>query len=79
MRRNSALRRVSWRLRLEGAGVVAEVPVDDGGANSSAAGFGLFVDLGLLASHLDIHGAGSCGTGICGVPEARVTWVRARD
>ena len=39
----------------EGAGIVAEVLVGDGGADVWAATFELFVDLGLLAVHLELH------------------------
>jgi hypothetical protein len=39
----------------EGAGIVAEVLVGDGGANVWAATLELFVDLGLLALHLELH------------------------
>lgn len=42
----------------EGARIVAEVLVGDGGADGGAAGFELFVDLGLLATHLEIHEGG---------------------
>ena len=43
---------------LEGAGIVAEMLIGDGGADGGAGGFELRVDLGFLASHLDVHEGG---------------------